>query len=170
MGRGLCQAIRPDGDTWLVSSPQGEVRVRYRTDEALGVIDFHLSPAPVHMRLLTGSSVGKLGGVDGFPDGVRYSMEWRVKPPHGSNASQALRTRSIRRTNRGSPRRFARNGSYWESHGKLMKPNSTARSRQSIAWSRSFTSAKQSASHQEKISSHCAAARSSGVTMPSSFS
>src|SRR2546425_6291879 len=41
-----CQAIRPDGDAWLVSSPQGEVRVRYRTDEALGVIDFHLSPAP----------------------------------------------------------------------------------------------------------------------------
>ncbi len=43
--RAFCQAIRPDGDAWLVSSPQGEVRVRYRTDEALGVIDFHLSPA-----------------------------------------------------------------------------------------------------------------------------
>src|SRR5439155_9571316 len=71
---------------------------------------------------------------------------------HGSNASQALRTRSIRRTNRGSPRRFARNGSYSESHGKLMKPNSTARSQQSIAASRSFTSAKQPPSHQEKIS------------------
>src|SRR5438445_7515394 len=52
----------------------------------------------------------------------------------------------------------------------LMKPNSTARSQQSIAASRSFTSAKQSASHQEKISSHCAAARSSRVTMASSFS
>src|SRR6058998_1942820 len=45
MARAFCQAIRPDGDAWLVSSPQGEVRVRYRTDEALGVIDFHLSPA-----------------------------------------------------------------------------------------------------------------------------
>jgi uncharacterized protein YndB with AHSA1/START domain len=44
--RAFCQAIRPDGDAWLVSSPQGEVRVRYRTDEALGVIDFRLSPAP----------------------------------------------------------------------------------------------------------------------------
>src|SRR5207249_138291 len=44
--RAFCQAIRPDGDAWLVTSPQGEVRVRYRTDEALGVIDFHLSPAP----------------------------------------------------------------------------------------------------------------------------
>src|SRR5205809_7459725 len=102
MGRGLCQAIRPDGDTWLVSSPQGEVRVRYRTDEALGVIDFHLSPAPVHMRLLfiTGSSVGKLGGVDGFPAGVRYSMESRARPAHGWNDSRALRTRRITPTNR----------------------------------------------------------------------
>jgi hypothetical protein len=44
--RAFCQAIRPDGDAWLVSSPQGAVRVRYRTDAALGVIDFHLSPAP----------------------------------------------------------------------------------------------------------------------------
>lgn len=44
--RAFCQAIGRDGDAWLVSSPQGEVRVRYRTDAALGVIDFHLSPAP----------------------------------------------------------------------------------------------------------------------------
>jgi len=29
-----------------VSSPQGEIRVRYRTDEAVGVVDFHLSLAP----------------------------------------------------------------------------------------------------------------------------
>ena len=29
-----------------MTSPQGEVRVRYRTDEALRIIDFHLSPAP----------------------------------------------------------------------------------------------------------------------------
>src|SRR3989442_1103752 len=107
--------------------------------------------AIVHVRLLfiTRSSFVKLG--------VWYWMESRARPPQGSNASQALRTRSSRRTNRGSPRRFARNGSYSESHGKLMKPNSTARSQQSIAASRSFTSAKQSASHQEKISSHCAA-------------
>ena len=54
--RAFCQAIRPDGDAWLVSSPQGEVRVRYRTDEALGVIDFHLSPAP-GMEALAASRV-----------------------------------------------------------------------------------------------------------------
>lgn len=44
--RAFCQAIRPDGDAWLVRSPQGEVRVRYHTDPAVGIIDFHLSPAP----------------------------------------------------------------------------------------------------------------------------
>src|SRR5437667_7632174 len=44
--RAFCQAIRPGGAAWLVSSPQGEVRVRYRTDEALGVVDFHLNPGP----------------------------------------------------------------------------------------------------------------------------
>src|SRR2546425_6058115 len=60
-----CQAIRPDGDAWLVSSPQGEVRVRYRTDEALGVIDFHLSPAP-GMEALAASRVLPNG------DGAEY--------------------------------------------------------------------------------------------------
>lgn len=44
--RAFCQAIRLHGDAWLVTSPQGEVRVRYRTDAAVGVIDFHLTPAP----------------------------------------------------------------------------------------------------------------------------
>lgn len=44
--RAFCQAIRPDGDAWLVTSPQGEVRVRYCTDAVVGIIDFHLSPAP----------------------------------------------------------------------------------------------------------------------------
>src|SRR5436309_2663094 len=43
--RAFCQAIRPDGDAWLVPSPQGEVRVLYRTGEARGDSDFHLSPA-----------------------------------------------------------------------------------------------------------------------------
>src|SRR5206468_6709224 len=107
--------------------------------------------AIVHMRLLfiASSSFVKLGRLDCFRDGVWYWMGWRARPAHGSNASHALRTRSIRPTNRGSPRRLARNGSYSESHGKLMKPNSTARSKKSIAASRSFTSAKQSASHQE---------------------
>lgn len=49
MGRGFLPGHRTlgrDGDAWLVSSPQGEVRVRYRTDAALRVINFHLSPPP----------------------------------------------------------------------------------------------------------------------------
>src|SRR5207245_9306621 len=65
--RAFCQAIRPDGDAWLVSSPQGEVRVRYRTDEALGVIDFHLSPAP-GMEALAASRVLPNG------DGAEYAF------------------------------------------------------------------------------------------------
>src|SRR5947208_15064001 len=65
--RAFCQAIRPDGDTWLVSSPQGEVRVRYRTDEALGVIDFHLIPAP-GMEVLAASRVLTNG------DGTEYGF------------------------------------------------------------------------------------------------
>ncbi len=48
-----------------MSSPQGEVRVRYRTDEALGVIDFHLSPAP-GMEALAASRVLPNG------DGAEY--------------------------------------------------------------------------------------------------
>src|SRR5947199_10102695 len=46
LGTGLLPGDPTRWDAWLVTSPQGEVRVRYRTDEALGVIDFHLSPAP----------------------------------------------------------------------------------------------------------------------------
>src|SRR5262249_38808712 len=87
----------------------------------------------------------------------------RHRVVYGSNARQAVRTASIMQRNRGSFRRLPRNGSYFDSHGALMNPNSTARSRKSIAASASFTSAKQSATHQAKISSHSAAARSSGV-------
>src|SRR5256885_13537346 len=57
------------------------------------------------------SSSVNLGRLDCFPDGVWYWMEWRASPAHGSNASPALPTPPIRRTNRGPPRRLARNGS-----------------------------------------------------------
>jgi len=45
---GFCHTIRPDadGEHWLAQTAQGEVRVRYRTDPATGVIDYHLAPAP----------------------------------------------------------------------------------------------------------------------------
>lgn len=44
---GFCRSIRPDtNDRWIVTTAQGDVSIRYRTDRTLGVIDFYLSPAP----------------------------------------------------------------------------------------------------------------------------
>jgi hypothetical protein len=45
---GFCHAIRPtdEATTWIATTGQGEVRVRYVADPKTGVIDFHLSPAP----------------------------------------------------------------------------------------------------------------------------
>jgi hypothetical protein len=46
---GFCRAIRRDADTddrWIVTTPQGEMPIRFATNELLGTIDFHLMPAP----------------------------------------------------------------------------------------------------------------------------
>ena len=43
---GFAKSIRRDGDAWAVTTPQGEVEVRYVTDPRLGIVDFHISPAP----------------------------------------------------------------------------------------------------------------------------
>lgn len=46
---GFCHSIRRDersGDRWVVTTGNGDITVRYVTDRALGVVDFHLSPAP----------------------------------------------------------------------------------------------------------------------------
>jgi hypothetical protein len=44
---GFCRSIRPEtGERWIVTTAQGDISIRYRTDRALGVIDFHLSPTP----------------------------------------------------------------------------------------------------------------------------
>ena len=79
---------------------------------------------------------------------------------YGSKALQALRTPSIKRPNRGSLRRLARNGSYCPSHGALMIPNRRAldevNRRIGLIHQREAIPA-----HQAKISSHSAAARSS---------
>lgn len=43
---GFCQSIQRDNvnaDRWTVTTPHGEVGLRYVTDRATGVIDFHLS-------------------------------------------------------------------------------------------------------------------------------
>ncbi len=54
---GFAKAIRRDGDAWAVTTPQGEIEMRYVTDPRLGVVDFHISPAPgvttvAHSRIL----------------------------------------------------------------------------------------------------------------------
>jgi uncharacterized protein YndB with AHSA1/START domain len=44
---GFAQAIRPDGDRWVVTTGQGaEVTVRYRADPDRGTVDFDMEPAP----------------------------------------------------------------------------------------------------------------------------
>jgi hypothetical protein len=43
---GFARGIRRDGDQWLVATGQGEVPIRFGVDQAAGVIDFHLEPAP----------------------------------------------------------------------------------------------------------------------------
>jgi hypothetical protein len=43
---GFARDIRRDGETWLVTTGQGEVPIRFEVDEGRGVIDFHLTPAP----------------------------------------------------------------------------------------------------------------------------
>ncbi len=46
---GFCHSIRRDDgsdDRWVVTTGNGDIGVRYVTDRALGVVDFHLSPAP----------------------------------------------------------------------------------------------------------------------------
>ncbi|HEX6049919.1 MAG TPA: SRPBCC family protein [Gemmatimonadaceae bacterium] len=46
---GFCRSIRRDetsADHWVVTTGTGDIIVRYVTDRAAGVIDFHLSLAP----------------------------------------------------------------------------------------------------------------------------
>ncbi len=45
--KGFARSIRRHGERWLVTTPHGEeLTVRYVTDPALGVVDYHISPAP----------------------------------------------------------------------------------------------------------------------------
>jgi hypothetical protein len=45
---GFCRAIRWDAPTqqWIVATANGEIPIRYATDEATRSIDFHFTPAP----------------------------------------------------------------------------------------------------------------------------
>ena len=43
---GFAKAIREEGDRWFVQTGAGEVSVRIVSEEATGVVDFWMSPAP----------------------------------------------------------------------------------------------------------------------------
>jgi hypothetical protein len=43
---GFARAIRREGETWLVTTAQGEFPIHYEVDAGHGVIDYHLMPAP----------------------------------------------------------------------------------------------------------------------------
>lgn len=58
---GFCRSIRRDGDRFWVGTREGEVEIRYVTDAASAVIDFHISPLPgveavAHSRVLPNGS------------------------------------------------------------------------------------------------------------------
>ena len=43
---GFAKAIREEGECWFVQTSAGEVNIRIVSDEATGVVDFWMSPAP----------------------------------------------------------------------------------------------------------------------------
>ncbi|MBI3402258.1 MAG: SRPBCC family protein [Acidobacteria bacterium] len=43
---GFCRRIRREGATWIVTTAQGDMPIRYETDRGRGTIDFYFSPAP----------------------------------------------------------------------------------------------------------------------------
>ena len=43
---GFARGVRREQKGWIVDTPQGEVGIRVETDPDLGVVDFHISPAP----------------------------------------------------------------------------------------------------------------------------
>lgn len=43
---GFARGIRRDGEGWVVQTAQGEMPIRYVTDEERGTIDFHMTVAP----------------------------------------------------------------------------------------------------------------------------
>lgn len=53
---GFCRSIRREGDRWTATTSQGEVAVEVVSDAKLGVVDFHISPAP-DVRIVAASRV-----------------------------------------------------------------------------------------------------------------
>jgi len=61
---GLCLAIRPDGDLWLLTTPQGELTFRFAAQNELGVLDHFVgTPAGelfVPMRVIANGAGSEL--------------------------------------------------------------------------------------------------------------
>ena len=61
---GLCLFIRPDGDHWLLTTPQGELTFRFTPTNALGVLDHFVgTPAGeihVPMRVIANGAGSEL--------------------------------------------------------------------------------------------------------------
>lgn len=54
---GFAREIRRRGKEWVVTTPQGEIEMRYETDSSSGIVDYHMTPAPgaeviAHSRLI----------------------------------------------------------------------------------------------------------------------
>jgi hypothetical protein len=53
----FAQQIKPHREGWVVTTPQGELGMRYVTHSSLGIVDYHISSAPAvevvaHSRLI----------------------------------------------------------------------------------------------------------------------
>lgn len=42
----FCRALRSEGSEWIVTTSDGEMKIRYDTDAKRGVIDMYVSPEP----------------------------------------------------------------------------------------------------------------------------
>jgi polyketide cyclase/dehydrase/lipid transport protein len=53
----FAKGMRRDGEGWVVTTPQGDVRMQYVTDRERGIIDYHIALGPgasvvMHSRVL----------------------------------------------------------------------------------------------------------------------
>jgi hypothetical protein len=42
----FCKSVRPDGDNWIVETPNGPVGLRFVARNAFGVLDHYVTPVP----------------------------------------------------------------------------------------------------------------------------
>jgi hypothetical protein len=42
----FCKSVRPDGDNWIVETPNGPIGLRFVARNAFGVLDHYVTPVP----------------------------------------------------------------------------------------------------------------------------